>query len=70
MREPQCESVKRFSPVIIDKAEVDVFLITADSKNRPLSQGRGDSVGVIERGERTKVVHVYLRGLASSATVR
>lgn len=49
------------------RAEVDVFLSTADSNAHPIVRGCAGSAGVLERGEHATVVQVYLGGLTVSA---
>lgn len=56
-------------PRKVYRAEADTVLKVAGSKNQPQARGWGDSVGVIERGECTKVVPAYLGGLAGSTKV-
>jgi hypothetical protein len=49
------------------RAEADVFAFTAGSNAKSISETVAGSAGVRERGEHTKVVRVYLGGLADSA---
>ena len=44
-----------------------MFFDTVGSKSQPKARGRGESAGVQERGERTKVICAYLGGLSGSA---
>lgn len=68
-REPQCESVKRISPVRYDKVEADTVLWVAGSNAQSLSETVQVPPGSIERGERAKVVSAYLGGLTGSGKV-
>lgn len=43
-----------------------MFSFTADSNANPIARGWAGSVGVLERGERTKIIQVYLGGLIIS----
>ena len=66
MREPQCESVKRYSPVIHkERKPMCSSTQQAVRTDRKREVGENPS-GSIERGERTKVTHAYLGGLSDS----
>ena len=67
MREPQCEGVKRFSPVSNIERKSMCSLTPQTAMYGPIARGRTGSVGVQERGERTRVVQAYLGDLAVSA---
>lgn len=68
VREPQCASVKRLSLVINQQAEADALHFAAGSNVHSISRECTGSVGVIERGERTNVLYVYLGDLIYSVT--
>ena len=53
---PEIKMRKReaIQPRKLYRAEVDVFLFTADSNAYPLTRGCAGSAGVKERGERTR----------------
>ena len=67
MRELQCESVKRFSPV--SKIERKSMCSSTPQTAMQARKREGLQVppGSMERGERTMVVQAYLGGLAVSA---
>ena len=54
VREPQCESVKRYSPVSYTERKPILFLWSQAAIRQSISESAVGSVGVRERGERTK----------------
>ena len=70
VREPQCESVKRFSPVSQkERKSIQSSMSQTAMCNRKREVPQVPP-GSIERGERAKVVSAYLGGLPNSGESR